>query len=162
MRGSRPRHRDALGEAHGLPAKYGPRFAAPKTAKSRRNVKLTAGAVEALKRHSERQAEEMVRMGTLYLDQDLVFASKIGTPLNRHNLNSRSFKPLLKRAGLREIRFHYLRHTCATLLLSKGVHPKFVQELLGHASIAVTLDTYSHVLPSMGDQASRAMEDVLG
>ena len=60
-----------------------------------------------------------------------------------------------------EIRFHDLRHTCATLLFSKGLHPKFVQELLGHATVAITLDTYSHVLPGMGNQAADAMEDVL-
>ena len=141
--------------------KDGPTFTAPKTAKSRRTVRLTTGAVEALKRHSERQAEEIVRMDTLYQDQGLVFASEVGTPLNRHNVNHRSFKPLLERAGLPNIRFHDLRHTCATLLLGRGVHPKFVQELLGHATIAITLDTYSHVLPGMGDQASRAMEDAL-
>lgn len=141
--------------------KNGPAFAAPKTAKSRRSVRLTAGAVEALKRHSARQAQEILRMDTLYRDQGLVFASEVGTPLNRHNLNSRSFKPLLERAGLPKIRFHDLRHTCATLLLSRDVHPKFVQELLGHATIAITLDTYSHVLPGMGDRASRAMEDAL-
>jgi len=139
----------------------GPVFTAPKTAKSRRSVRLTAGAVEALMRHSARQGQEIVRMDTLYQDQGLVFASGIGTPLNRHNLNSRSFKPLLKRAGLPEIRFHDLRHTFATLLLSGDVHPKFVQELLGHATIAITLDTYSHVLPGMSDHASRAMEDAL-
>jgi integrase len=124
-------------------------------------VRLTAGAVDALKRHSARRGQEIVSMDTLYRDQGLVFASGIGTPLNRHNLNSRSFKPLLKRAGLPEIRFHDLRHTCATLLLSRDVHPKFVQELLGHATIAITLDTYSHALPGMGDHASRAMEDAL-
>jgi integrase len=141
--------------------KDGPTFTAPKTTKSRRTVRLTTGAVEALKRHSERQAEEIVRMDTLYQDQGLVFASKVGTPLNRHNVNYRSFNPLLKRGGLPNMRFHDLRHTCATLLLGRGVHPKFVQELLGHATIAITLDTYSHVLPNMGDQASRAMEDAL-
>jgi integrase len=79
----------------------------------------------------------------------------------RHNLSCRSCKPLLKPVGLPEIRFHDLRHTCATLLHSKGVHPKFVRELLGHATIAITLDTYSHVLPGMGDQTATAMEDVL-
>jgi integrase len=141
--------------------KDGPVFTVPKTAKSRRTVQLTKSAIEALKRHSKRQAEEMVRADTLYADQGLVFASEIGTPLNRHNVNGRSFKPLLVRAGLPMTRFHDLRHTCATLLLGKGVHPKFVQELLGHATIAVTLDTYSHVLPGMGDQTSRAIEDVL-
>jgi len=76
-------------------------------------------------------------------------------------VRQRSFAPLLKRAGLPHMRFHDLRHTCATLLLSRGVHPKFVQELLGHATIAITLDTYSHVMPSMGDATARAMEDAL-
>jgi integrase len=100
-------------------------------------------------------------MDTLYEDQGSIFASGVGTPLNRQNVNSRSLKPLLIRAGLSDIRFHDLRHTCATLLLGKGVHPKFVQELLGHATIAITLDTYSHVLPGMGDQTAAAMENVL-
>ncbi len=77
-------------------------------------------------------------------------------------MNRGSFKPLLKRAELKGVRFHDLRHTCATLLLSRGVHPKFVQELLGHASITITLDRYSHWVPSMGDQTARAMEAVLG
>jgi integrase len=74
---------------------------------------------------------------------------------------NRSFKPLLKRADLPKIRFHDLRHTAATLLLSRGVHPKLVQELLGHATITQTLDTYSHVLPGMGDQTANAMESAL-
>jgi integrase len=73
-----------------------------------------------------------------------------------------SFKPLLKEAGLPDIRFHDLRHTCATLLLSRGVHAKLVQELLGHSTIAVTLDTYSHVLPGMGDGLADAMDEALG
>ncbi len=69
---------------------------------------------------------------------------------------------MLERTGLpRSTRFHDLRHTCATLLLCEGVHPKLVQELLGHATVATTLDTYSHVLPSLGDRATRAMENVL-
>lgn len=69
-----------------------------------------------------------------------------------------SFKPLLKRAGLPDIRLHDLRHTCATLLLSRGYHPRLVRESLGHASVAVTLDRYRHVLPGVGDQAAAAME----
>jgi integrase len=136
-------------------------FTAPKTAKSRRSVKLTTRALEILKHHRQRQLEERDRMANLWVDHGLVFATEVGTPMNRHNLNARSFKPLLKRAGLPDRRFHDLRHTCATLLLSKGVHAKFVQELLGHATIAVTLDTYSHVLPGMGNQAANAMEDAL-
>ncbi len=70
--------------------------------------------------------------------------------------------PLLRAAGLPQITFHDLRHTCASLLFSKNVHPKFVQELLGHARVAITLDTYSHMLPGMGGEAADAMGDALG
>jgi integrase len=72
-----------------------------------------------------------------------------------------TFEPLLRKDGLPDIRFHDLRHTCATHLLTKGVHPKVVSELLGHSSIAITLDTYSHVIPGLGDAAASAMEDAL-
>jgi integrase len=84
-----------------------------------------------------------------------------GRTLNRHNLTRRSFKPLLNRAELPQIRFHDLRHTCATLLLTRNVDPKIVSEMLGHSTIAITLDTYSHVLPNMRDQAAAAMEEAL-
>jgi integrase len=133
----------------------------PKTKGSRRIVKLTQRAVEALRSHLGRQLAEIEAAGDLYRDDGLVFTTEAGTPINPSNLRQRSFAPLLKRAGLPHIRFHDLRHTCATLLLSKGVHPKFVQELLGHASIAITLDTYSHVMPEMADATARAMQDVL-
>ncbi len=132
-----------------------------KTAKSRRQVQLTRAAADALRSHLERQLEEMKRMGSLYQPGGLVFATESGALINPSNLRNRSFKPLLKRAGLPDICFHDLRHTCATLLLSQGTHPKLVQELLGHATIAMTLDTYSHFLPSMGDQTVRAMEAAL-
>lgn len=133
-----------------------------KTKRGRRRVNLTPRTVNALKAHRKRQLEERVRLAGLYEDQDLIFATSAGTPIQPENLVKRSFKPLLKKAGLPEIRFHDLRHTCATLLLGRGVHPKIVQELLGHATIAMTLDTYSHYLPSMGNQASGAMGDALG
>ena len=71
------------------------------------------------------------------------------------------FKPLLKRAGPPQIRFHGLRHTCATLLLAQNANPTVVSEMLGHATIAITLDTYSHVLPNMQESAAKAMEDAL-
>jgi integrase len=132
-----------------------------KTAKSRRQVRLTGAAVESLRAHLGRQLEEIERMGSLYQPGGLVFATESGSLINPSNLRSRSFKPLLKRAGLPDICFHDLRHTCATLLLSQGTHPKLVQELLGHATIAMTLDTYSHFLPSMGDQTVKAMEAAL-
>jgi integrase len=132
-----------------------------KTPKSRRSVRLTRDAADALSAHLQRQLEEMERMGSLYQPGGLAFATESGTLINPSNLRNRSFKPLLKHAGLPDICFHDLRHTCATLLLSQGTHPKLVQELLGHATIAMTLDTYSHFLPSMGDQTVRAMEAAL-
>jgi len=133
-----------------------------KTRRGRRQINLTPRTVNALKTHRKNQLEEKIRRTGLYQDHGLVFASGVGTPLNPENLVKRSFKPLLKKAGLPEIRFHDLRHTCATLLLGRGVHQKFVQELLGHATIAMTLDTYSHYLPSMGGQVVGAMESAPG
>ncbi len=103
-----------------------------------------------------------MRLAELWMDHDLVFTTGVGNPISRADLITRSFKPLLRRAGLPDIRFHDLRHTCATLLLSRGVHAKLVQELLGHATIAVTLDTYSHVLPGMGDGLADTMDEALG
>jgi hypothetical protein len=91
----------------------------------------------------------------------LILATQRGTLVNPTNLRKRSFAPLLEKAGLLPIRFHDLRHTCATLLLSRNVNPKIVSEMLGHATIAITLDTYSHVLPTMQDSATRALEDAL-
>jgi integrase len=132
-----------------------------KTKKSRRTIRLTDAAIQALHEHLARQLEGMERLGDAYRDEGLIFASQVGTPINPTNLRRRSFAALLRRANLPKIRFHDLRHTCATLLLSRNVHPKYVQELLGHANIAITLDTYSHVIPGMGDHAMRAMEDVL-
>ena len=81
--------------------------------------------------------------------------------MNRHYITTHHFKPLLKRTGLPQIRFHDLRHTCATLLLLKDVNPKIVSEMLGHSSIAITLNTYSHELPNMQNEAATAMEDTL-
>jgi len=103
-----------------------------------------------------------IKLTGLFEDRSLIFATSVGTPFNPENLVKRSFKPLLKKAGLPEIRFHDLRHTCATLLLGRGVHAKLVQELLEHATRAMTLDTYSHYLLSMGDQAAGVMGDALG
>jgi integrase len=133
----------------------------PKTKKSRRTIRLTAGAVEALRAHLSRQLGEMERMGSLYQPGGLVFTTTTGTIINPSNLRNRSFKRLLKCAKLRPIRFHDLRHTCATLLLSKDVNPKVVSEMLGHASVSITLDIYSHLLPDMQEKAAKALEDAL-
>jgi integrase len=133
----------------------------PKTKNSRRTVRLTEGAVEALRGHLTRQLEEMERVGSLYRPGGLVFANEVGGIINPSNLRNRSLKALLKRAGLPPIRFHDLRHTCATLMLSQNVNPKVASEMLGHSTIAITLDTYSHVLPNMQQSAVRALEEAL-
>ena len=99
---------------------------------------------------------------TEYDDSGLVFAGERGDLINPSNLRPRSFVPLLKRADLPQINFHDLRHTCASLLFQKNVHPKFVQELLGLAGVSITLDTYSHMVPGMGSEAADAMIEALG
>ncbi len=141
--------------------KSGRIFEAPKNGKGR-SVNLTVQAVEALKRHRKTQLEEWMRLAGLWEDHGLVFPNRVGKPMNAKNLTARSFKPLLKRTGLpKDVTFHGLRHTCATVLFGKRVHPKLVQELLGHATISITLDTYSHVLPNMQGEAVAAMQKAL-
>lgn len=133
----------------------------PKTRGSKRRIHLTPDAIESLWNQKRRQLEHQMVLGPNYQDQDFVFPTEVGTPRRGVNLVYRSFRPLLKAAGLRQIRFHDLRHTAATLLLSEGVHPKVVSEMLGHSSIRLTLDTYSHVTPTMQQQAADAMEAIL-
>jgi len=130
-----------------------------KTAKGRRTVKLTQGATEALQGHLERQLVEIDKAGDKWQENGLVFCTGKGTLINPTNLRKRSFAPLLQRAGLPTITFHQLRHTAATILLLNNVNPKVVSELLGHATIAITLDTYSHVLPNMQHSVVAAMEE---
>jgi integrase len=137
--------------------------ASTKSGKGRR-VRLTRRAVAALKDHRKRQLEERMRLGAgLWQDQGLVFPNATGSLFNPSNLRNCSFKRIKARSGVREdLRFHDLRHTCATLLLREGVNAKVVSEMLGHASITITLNTYSHVLPDMQDSAVDAMEAALG
>jgi integrase len=136
-------------------------FEAPKSGKGR-NIRLTQRATAALRAHRKRQLEERMQKAGHWQDHGLVFPSGVGIPLSGGNLN-RAFKATLQRAGLpQSFRFHGLRHTCATLLLRQGVNPKFVQELLGHADISLTLNVYSRVLPDMGDAAAGAMDAALG
>jgi integrase len=101
------------------------------------------------------------RRGSPLAGNDLVFPTLTGNTKSGTNLLGRHVKPLLNRAELPHIRFHDLRHTCATILLMAGKHPKYVQELLGHASINITLDTYSHVIEGMDGGLAAAMDDAL-
>ncbi len=136
-------------------------FTEPKTARARRKVRLADLAVRELKAHRVRQNEERLKLGSLWEDNDLVFASSVGTPLEEAHL-SRSYGAALKKAEIPVIRFHDLRHTAASLLLSQNVHPKVVQEMLGHATIAITLDLYSHVVPDLQNEAVEAMNRLFG
>jgi integrase len=99
---------------------------------------------------------------TDYGDSGLVFATGKGTPIDAQNIINRFFKPLLKRAQLPDIRWHDLRHTYATLLLAHGTHPTYVQKSLGHASVQLTLDRYSHWMPSMGRNTADGIDEALG
>ncbi len=138
-------------------------FAEPKSARSRRQIALSKRAIDALQRHQAQQLEERLALGPVWDDTyDLVFPNTIGRPVDDSHLRRREFQPLLKRAGLPRIRFHDLRHTAATLLLRQGVNPKIVSEMLGHASVSITLDLYSHVLPDMQQVAAEAMDTALG
>jgi integrase len=141
-------------------AKGKPEFAMPQSGNSR-DVPLTAQAIETLKRHRKHQLEARRKGGEHWQDHGLVFCTSKGTPLNRHNIHRRSFKPLLERAGLPlPFRFQDLRHTFAILMLRDGEGAEVVQEILGHASIYTTLDTYSHVLADMHNTTIDRRADV--
>ena len=133
----------------------------PKTSRSRRTVALPKSAVRALQQHKAKQNEEKLRAGSDYEDHGLIFASRHGTPLDGRLLVRRCFKPLLQAAELPDIRLYDLRHTCATLLLAAGDNPKIVSERLGHSTITLTMDTYSHVLPDMQQASAEKLEGML-
>jgi integrase len=135
-------------------------FEKPKNGNGR-SVRCSQKATEAIRTPRACQNEERLRVGSLWQDNGLVFPTTTGTTMSGTNLLGRHFKPLLKRAGLPPIRLHDLRHTCATILLVAGKHPKYVQELLGHASISITLDTYSHVIEGMDGGLAEAMDEAL-
>jgi integrase len=134
----------------------------PKTARSRRTIMFPEQLAKLLRTHRAKQSEVKLKAGDAYASLNLVFATLEGTPLHIRNLTNRHFKPTLRRANLSpNLRLYDLRHTCATLLLAANEHPKVVSERLGHASITLTLDTYSHVLPSMQQAASDKLERIL-
>jgi integrase len=132
----------------------------PKAERSRRTLALPAQLVEALRRHRVVQLEEREAAGSLWEERDLVFAQVNGRPLDKRS-DWEAWKALLKRAAVREVRLHDGRHTAATLLLSEGVHPRVVMELLGHAQMRTTTDTYSHVMPALAKEAAAKMGTAL-
>lgn len=123
---------------------YEYKILSPKTTKSKRTIPLLPAAIEALKIQKRRQEEDKILYADIYDDQDLVFARYNGGYLNQRGFLD-EYKSLLKKYGIREVRFHDLRHTFASLLLESGESPKIIQELLGHSTITTTMDIYAHV-----------------
>ena len=135
-------------------------FHAPKTHRSIRPIALSPVTFKILRTHRASQAEQRLALGSAYADRDLVFTNALGQPLDGTAVTKR-VQQIAQAAGLGHLRFHDLRHTAATLMLSAGTHPKIVSERLGHATINITLDTYSHVLPDMQHEAALTLAALL-
>jgi integrase len=138
-----------------------PVLAQPKSDRSRRQVDLGPATVGALRAHKAEAIKDALASGQTYDRTGFVFSRPDGRPLSM-SIVGKSWTRLNALAGVPQVRFHDLRHTAATLLLSRGVHPKVVSELLGHSTVAITLDVYSHVIPSMQREAAQVMDDLLG
>jgi integrase len=132
-----------------------------KTSSARRTVVLPQLAVRHLQEHKKRQDGERLALGDTWREHGLVFASSIGTPIEPRNVNRR-WDELRQRAGLDWLRLHDLRHGCATFLLAQGVPARAIMEVLGHAEIGVTMNTYAHVLPVLGQEAADAIDELFG
>ncbi len=133
----------------------------PKSRQSRRTVALPQTVIDAVRLHRARQLQERLLAGSRWQDHGLVFSTTIGTPMDTRNL-TRHFRKALRDAGLPLRRFHDLRHSCASLLLAQGVHPRVVMEILGHSQISLTMNTYSHVIDKLQHDAAAQIDAVLG
>jgi integrase len=136
-------------------------FKDPKTAKSRRTIPFPFYLAKQFEAHKRVQNEARLKLGAEWHNHNLVFCSEAGTPLSLRNLQRRHFKPILEKAKLENIRTYDLRHSCASLLLAAEENPKVVAERLGHASVVLTLDTYSHCLPTMQQAATDKLSKIL-
>jgi integrase len=135
-------------------------FVTPKTSRSRRSIHMGPRLVGVLKEHRRTQLEHRLLAGELWQDQDLVFSNATGGPLDPSHQTA-VFKNVVTTAKLPPMRFHDLRHTAATLMLGSGTHPKVVSEMLGHSTVTLTLDVYSHYIPVLHDQAATMMDELL-
>ena len=140
---------------------YGYVESEPKTAKGRRMIKLPVFVVDILVRHKAQQEEQRREVGSTWIDKDLVFTNALGYYYSSSTLR-KVFRRFLVSIGLPHMRFHDLRHSAATILLAMKVHPKVVQEILGHSQIAMTLDVYSHALPSMQEDVTKQWDSEFG
>jgi integrase len=136
--------------------KQAPTIQTPKTSGSMRSISLPDNVLDELKIHKKKQNELRLRFGSAYEDNQLVVPRPDGKPMDPRGMNEH-FTECIKKSGMKKIRFHDLRHTHATIMLQLGEHPKVVSERLGHSNVNITLDTYSHVLPNMQEDAARKL-----
>lgn len=134
----------------------------PKTTRSKRTVRLAPRVVEVLRAHYLAEAERLLALGHRIRPDTLVFTDRWGDPVNPWHITERAFKPLLRRAGLPELRFHDLRHSFASMMLSEGVRVDVVSRMLGHATPAITLNVYSHLMPGDEEAAVARLERRVG
>jgi len=118
---------------------------------------MPAVIVERLKEHEKRQVADNLWAGTRWRETGLIFANRSGGPIQARRVIEQ-FHQALEQAGIRRIRFHDLRHSCATLLLVQGVSPRVVMDVLGHSEIALTMNAYSHVVPELQRDAAERMQ----
>lgn len=128
------------------------RFYEPKSETSKRKIDLGPTIIHQLKKW---------KLQCIPNEKDLIFPSDTGTPLDKNNLVQRQFEPALRRAGLRKIRFHDLRHTFASLLIAQGEHPKYIQVQMGHSSINVTMDVYGHLMNTVNQESAKRLDSVV-
>ncbi|HEY5477693.1 MAG TPA: site-specific integrase, partial [Tepidiformaceae bacterium] len=140
--------------------KNAPQFAEPKTQRSRRTIALPRATARALQAHRVSQLQGRLVQGAKWEDNDLVFCTALGRPLDASNV-THGFQRLLARLDIRRVRFHDLRHTCATFLLSQGVDLRTIMEVLGHSQIGLTANTYSHVMDRLKGDAADKMDLML-
>lgn len=135
-------------------------FRQPKSAKGRRTVALSPTTTQVLREYREKTATERLLDGSLLRESDLVFSKSDGYPI-RPNTITRAWSDMARKCGIKASRLHDARHTHASIMLKAGVYPRIVQERLGHSTIAVTLDIYSHVSPGLQEAAAKRFDDVL-
>lgn len=142
-------------------SRSGGSFLPLKTKAGKRSIKLSNDMIRALKNHNQLQLQERDKAGDHWKEMDLTFTSTIGSPITYKNMMDRDFKPLIRAAGLPAIRFHDLRHTAASLMLSKGVPIFIVSKILGHARPSITSDIYGHLVPGSMDGIGDMMDELI-
>ena len=138
----------------------GARLTDTKSEKSKRELRIPQICLIALEKHQNDQAKQIQWAGTKWKNGDFVFTTSLGTPMHPDEI-SHVFPQILNDAKLPKVRFHDLRHTCASLLLSLGVPAKLVQETLGHSTYQLTMDTYSHMIPALRNEVADRMDEIL-